>query len=74
MDSVHLKPSLQVIHNLNPFISCLKKKDSSLQKYEAFYREVKARSAEKARQRQQAQEQQQKKQQQQLQQKRSNHL
>jgi len=29
-----------------------KKKDSALQKYEAFYREVKARSAEKARQRQ----------------------
>ena len=30
----------------------VKKKDSALQKYEAFYREVKARSAEKARQRQ----------------------
>jgi hypothetical protein len=30
-----------------------KRKDSALQKYEAFYREVKARSAEKARQRQQ---------------------
>jgi hypothetical protein len=30
-----------------------KKKDNALQKYEAFYREVKARSAEKARQRQQ---------------------
>mmetsp|Transcript_1824 Transcript_1824/g.3228 ORF Transcript_1824/g.3228 Transcript_1824/m.3228 type:complete len:135 (+) Transcript_1824:1-405(+) len=29
-----------------------KKKDGALQKYEAFYREVKARSAEKARQRQ----------------------
>ena len=30
-----------------------KRKDSALQKYEAFYREVKARSAEKARLRQQ---------------------
>ena len=30
-----------------------KRKDNALQKYEAFYREVKARSAEKARQRQQ---------------------
>ena len=30
-----------------------KRKESALQKYEAFYREVKARSAEKARQRQQ---------------------
>lgn len=37
----------------------VKRKDSALQKYEAFYREVKARSAEKARQRQQLQEQQQ---------------
>ena len=45
----------------------VKRKDSALQKYEAFYREVKARSAEKAkaRQRQQLQvKQQQKKQQQ----------
>ena len=30
-----------------------KRKEGALQKYEAFYREVKARSAEKARQRQQ---------------------
>ena len=30
----------------------VKRKDGALQKYEAFYREVKARSAEKARQRQ----------------------
>ncbi|KAL7548210.1 hypothetical protein ACHAWF_011504, partial [Thalassiosira exigua] len=36
----------------------VKKKDGALQKYEAFYREVKARSAEKARQRQKAQEEQ----------------
>jgi len=43
-----------------------KKKDSALQKYEAFYREVKARSAEKARQRQ-LQDQQLKRQQQQQQ-------
>lgn len=34
-----------------------KKKDGALQKYEAFYREVKARSAEKARQRQLAEKQ-----------------
>lgn len=34
-----------------------KKKDGALQKYEAFYREVKARSAEKARQRQAQQQQ-----------------
>ena len=43
-----------------------KKKDGALQKYEAFYREVKARSAEKARQRQlQGQRQKQQRQQQQ---------
>ena len=41
----------------------VKKKDSALQKYEAFYREVKARSAEKARQRQLQEQQQQQKQQ-----------
>lgn len=40
-----------------------KRKDSALQKYEAFYREVKARSAEKARQRQQQLEKEQQKQQ-----------
>jgi len=46
-----------------------KRKDGALQKYEAFYREVKARSAEKARQRQaqQLQEQQKQKKRQQLQ-------
>ena len=42
-----------------------KKKDAALRKYEGFYREVKARSAEKARQRQ-LQEEQKKAQQQQL--------
>jgi hypothetical protein len=40
-----------------------KRKDGALQKYEAFYREVKARSAEKARQRQQQLEKEQQKQQ-----------
>ncbi len=40
-----------------------KRKDSALQKYEAFYREVKARSAEKARQRQHQLEKEQQKQQ-----------
>lgn len=40
-----------------------KRKDSALQKYEAFYREVKARSAEKARHRQQLLEKEQQKQQ-----------
>ena len=36
-----------------------KKKDAALRKYESFYREVKARSAQKAKQRQQQQQQQQ---------------
>jgi hypothetical protein len=43
----------------------VKRKDSALQKYEAFYREVKARSAEKARQRQQQLQKEQQQQQQQ---------